>query len=361
MKRQDRPFVKSLGLALFLLFASPACTSGDKDSAAEITPPKDGSKGQAASADNPETPPLAVATVASLISVSDVMVREPERFKKALCSDGNIYDLDFDGSRFGLRAEPLSVCVLLADTKGLKPSGFCSDSSCESNPVNVCSEAEKNELGKNFAKDQEVQHCWNIGNYPPLSFQVLVSRVGQSCQAQSFVKDAKGFRILNSIDGTFEIRKGEGADGQGCFFESGAQNVADSDWFTRGKRVVPVMAFTKEDGTYTLLRTSWSGSENYQLFRLDGDKPIEIESFAEAFKDPSPEPVAAPPAEPKKADTKTKAKKGKKGAKPPKSAPVPAEEATPPGAEQPEVPKEDESVKETPVPEQGVNPLEGEQ
>src|SRR5688500_17170503 len=89
------PLVLSLSVAL----GSSACTSNPETPEDAVTR----SAGEAAASDSADTPALAVATVASLISVNDVMVREPERFKKALCSDENIYDLEFDGSRFALR------------------------------------------------------------------------------------------------------------------------------------------------------------------------------------------------------------------------------------------------------------------
>lgn len=362
MHERSRPLLKTLVLPLFLSLGAAACTNGENQAEDPVQANK--TSEAAANPDQGTPPALAVATVASLISVDDVMVREPERFKKALCSDGNIYDLEFDGARFSLRAEPLSVCVLFADTKQLKPQGFCGDTECAASPVNPCSDAEKKELGETFAKDQIVQHCWGIGAYPPLTFNVLVSRVGQSCQAQSLVKTAKGWKTLNTIDGTFESRKSEAGEGQGCFFEAGTENIADSEWFSRGKRVVPVMTFEKQGGLYALLKTSWTGSENYQLFRVDGDKAMEVESFAESFKEPVAEPTPPPPApEAKTPEPKVKGKKGKKADKTPKAepAPVPREEATPPAENPPEVPNANDKPQEEPIPEQGVNPLEGEQ
>lgn len=349
------------------------------------------SKGSAPVAPGIETnsPPLAVATVASLLSVSDVMVREPERFKKVLCSDSKFYDLQYDGRRFSLPAEPLSVCVLLADTKDLKPIGICADESCEASTVTECSPAEKQALVKQFAVDQTVQRCWNIGAFPPLSYSVLMTRVGQSCQAQTLVKKSadSAWLQLNTIDGTYEARKTNGSEGTGCWWEAGTTYIFEGDWFNQGKKVLPVMAFQKDGGLYTLLRSNWSGTDNFQLFRLDGEAAVEVESFAESFKDiPSVELNPPPEVSPASQDAKTKSKvkmkaknkASKKNKSASKSAPdalkdesldateslnnsgpavdptLPPPEPTAPGdtqtPEKPQSPLEDEK---------GVNPLDG--
>lgn len=352
---------KDLLVAFGFLVSSvlTACSSGEtKELQPEIP------VAQESGADDASTPPLAVATVASLITVNDLMVREPERFKKALCSDGNIYDLDFSDGRFSLRAEPLGVCVLFADTKTLRPSGFCGDARCEATMVEECGEADKKELVSGFAKDQTLQRCWNVGNFPPLVFSVLMTRVGQSCQSQTLVKTAKGWRPMTSIDGTFETRKSESGDSQGCWFESASTQIFEGDWFGREKRVVPVMAFQKDGGSYALLKSSWGGSENFQLFRLDGEKLQEIESFAEAFKDAPPETpfIPAPVVKDEPAPKKGGKAGAKKSAKPEAPAPVEAAESAPAEADVPpaETPAES-SAKEEETTETGVNPLEGEQ
>lgn len=299
------------------------CTKDNVETEEAVTPPKENKS--AAAGQSPSTsltqPALAVATVASLISVRDVMVREPERFKKVLCSDSKFYDLEYENGRFSLAAEPLSVCVLMADTKELKPIGICGDDNCESSAVSECPEPQKKELLKAFADEQTVRRCWNIGSFAPLQFTVLMTKIGQSCQAQTLAKTPKGWLQLNTIDGTFETRKTATAEGTGCWWEAGANFSYEGDWFGQQKRVLPIMAFQKQGGLYALLRSSWSGSENFQLFRLDGEKALEIESFAESFKDPSPDPLPAPAIVPEekskpkgKAKSKGKAKKGKSAA-----------------------------------------------
>jgi hypothetical protein len=282
---------------------------------------------------NPDEPALAVGTVASLISVNKLLVREPERFKKVLCSDNQFYDLSFVGGRYSLPAEPLSVCVLFSDTKNLKPLGICGDDRCEASAITDCSETEKGEFIKTFAEAQKVQRCWNIGAFTNVKFTVLMTKIGQSCQAQTLAKTPKGWIQLSTIDGTFESRKTATAEGTGCWWEAGASYSYEGDWFGQEKRVLPMMAFQKDNGLYALLRSNWSGTENYQLFRIDGEKAVEVESFAESFKDPAPEStLTAPPpaAESSPAQGKGKAKaKGKKKASAKTKAP-PADIGTPP-------------------------------
>lgn len=344
------PLVLSIGFT--------ACSSGEKTPENEVV----STSGSAAASPNDNQPALAVSTVASLISVSDVMVRDPARFKKALCSDNNIYDLEFDGSRFSTRAEPTSVCVLLADAKNLKPSGFCGDARCDSTPVTDCSEADQKELLTTFAKEQALQRCWNVGNFPPITFTVLTTRVGQSCQAQTLVKTPQGWRQLNSMDGTFESRKTETSEGQGCWFEAGATHSFEGDWFGREKKVAPVMTFQKDGGSYALLKSNWSGNENFQLFRLDGEKVVEVESFAEAFKDPTPEPVPAPAPIPTPEPVKEKkGKKAKKSQKAPKTEQPAPETAPAPTENSPDAAQTEAEPKVEPTEDAGVNPLEGEQ
>lgn len=333
---------------------------------------------------NTDEPSLAVGTVASLISVNKLLVREPERFKKVLCSDNQFYDLSFEGGRYSLPAEPLSVCVLFSDTKNLKPLGICGDDRCEASSVSECAEAEKVELIKTFAEEQKVQRCWNIGSFTNVKFTVLMTKIGQSCQAQTLAKTPKGWIQLSTIDGTFETRKTATAEGTGCWWEAGASYSFEGDWFGQEKRVLPIMAFQKDNGLYALLRSNWSGTENYQLFRLDGEKAVEVESFAESFKEPTPEPmisapIVAPDAVPGKAPKgKGKAKKGKAPAKakeatpdigtPPANEGVSPADAAPVPEAAPELeaplppPPEADSVKpseEAPAPaEQGVSPLD---
>lgn len=344
--------------SLSLGFAGMGCSSHETPVEDPVTPSLD-KEAAIATADDPT--PLAVATVASLISVSDVMVREPERFKKALCSDGNIYDLEYSGGRYSLRAEPLSVCVLFADTKTLKPSGFCGDARCEATMVNECSEADKQELLAAFAKDQTVQRCWNIGQFSPLSFSVLMTRVGQSCQAQTLIKGPKGWRQMTSIDGSFETRASAAGGESGCSFESGSSQTYEGDWFAREKRVVPVMAFAKDGGSYALLKSGWGGSENFQLFRLDGEELLEVESFAESFKEAPPETTPPLPSTPEPQPTKAKVKSSSKKSAPAPPVAEPAEETTP-SEENPSKSLDKENpVKDEATQESGVNPLEAEQ
>lgn len=358
--------IKRILSPVLLCLILTSCTTAEKDIEDEFV----SAPAESAPVPDDGQPALGVSTVASLISANSMMIREPERFKKALCSDGNIYDLEYDSGRFSLRAEPLSVCVLFSDMKNFKSNGFCGDVRCENNPVEDCSEADKKQLIETFAKDQSAQKCWNVGNFPPIVFTVLTSKIGQSCQAQTLVKTLKGWQQLSTIDGTFETRKTESSEGQGCWFEAGNTQSFEGDWFSRDKKVSPVMTFEKSGGLYALLKTTWSGTENFQLFRLDGEKPVEVESFAETFKDPIPDPVPPPPPAPAPEPKvqKGKVKKTKKPQKleipvpaPPEESAPPAEEAPAPTDNPPEVPQND--VPATPqVPEEtGVNPLEGDQ
>ncbi|MES2745224.1 MAG: hypothetical protein V4655_07345 [Bdellovibrionota bacterium] len=358
--------IKRILSPVLLCVALTSCSSAEKDIEDEFV----SAPVEAASPPDDGQPALGVSTVASLISANSMMIREPERFKKALCSDGNIYDLEYESGRFSLRAEPLSVCVLFSDMKNFKSTGFCGDVRCENNMVEDCSESDKKQLIETFAKDQSAQKCWNVGNFPPTVFTILTTRIGQSCQAQTLVKTLKGWQQLNTIDGTFETRKTETSEGQGCWFEAGNTQSFEGDWFTRDKKVSPVMTFDKSGGAYALLKTTWSGTENFQLFRLDGEKAMEVESFAETFKDPLPDPVPPPPPAPAPEPKvqKGKVKKAKKSQKSDAPAPVPTEEAaspveeaTSPTENPPEVPQSDAPSPPQVPEETGVNPLEGEQ
>ncbi|RYZ58282.1 MAG: hypothetical protein EOP07_07465 [Proteobacteria bacterium] len=319
---------------------------------------------------NTDGPALAVGTVASLISVNKLLVREPERFKKVLCSDNQFYDLSFDGGRYSLPAEPLSVCVLFSDTKNLKPLGICGDDRCEASSVSECGEAEKVELIKTFAEEQKVQRCWNIGSFSNVTFTVLMTKIGQSCQAQTLAKTPKGWIQLSTIDGTFEARKTATAEGTGCWWEAGATYSFEGDWFGQEKRVLPIMAFQKDNGLYALLRSTWSGTENYQLFRIDGEKAVEVESFAESFKEPTPDsmmsapiPTSAPEAAPgkgKQAAPDIGTPPADEGVSPVDSAPVPeaAPELEAPLPPPPDVESAKPSEAAPAASEEGVSPLD---
>jgi hypothetical protein len=364
LKRILAPVLIGLGLT--------ACSTGERveEAAFETTP------ASRALSPSDEQPALAVATVASLISMDSLLVRDPARFKKAVCTDSNIYDLDFDGARYSLRAEPLSACVLFSDLSRFKSSGFCSDGRCGDTFVDHCSASQSQELIALFAKDQSLQRCWNIGQFPPTIFTVLTTRIGESCQAQTLVRTAGGWRLLNTIDGVFGTEKTATGEGRGCWFDAGSAQSFEGDWFVREQKVLPMMIFEKSGGTYALLKTTWSGSDNYQLFRIDGERAIEVESFAESFKEPLSdpflpiEPIAVPEAKAHKAKDKTIKGSDDAGASAPLPASSPsqesvqdlestrADEATSPPENLPVIPAEKapDSSEET-----GVNPLEGEQ